>query len=194
MSPLPADDLPPEDIKLPKRTVAAVKPTNGVAEVSLPEETLRAGMPIIRARVVYLGPGESYSMSIPGQVHETYVEDAHGTMTRTDRDGRERTYTVLKVATTTGITQYDFSIRDSKGHFIHERMMPEGTKYAGRPFSWCEHVSHLRKFFLERDKRGERLYHVMTRPENVGLLQDHIRQTERSRKAQEQLYSEITTR
>jgi len=204
---LPADDLPAEDIKLPKRVAAVqAKPTNGVAEVSLPEETLRLGMPIIRARVVYLGPGEGHSISFGGQIHETYVEDAEGPVQRKDRDGRDaegsaiegrmRRYTVLKEAVGTGTTQYDFAVRDSRGHFIHERMMPKDAsqKLAGRPFAWCEHVGHLRRFFLVKDERGERLYHVMCKPEDVAVLQDHIRRSERARKANTQLFDDVAAR
>ena len=204
MSPIPADDLPPEEIKLPKRQAVAAKPTNGVAEVSLPEETLRAGMPIIRSRVVYLGPGDYHSISFGGQVNETYIEDREGPVERRDRDGHDaegnvvqgkmRHYVVLKEATdNTGTTQYDFSLRDSRGRFIDERIMPRDAsqKLAGRPFTWCEHVGHLRRFVLARDERGEKLYEVMCKPEQVVLLQNHIRMSERARKANTQLYSEI---
>jgi len=204
MSPLPADDLPPEDIKLPKRAAVQAKPQNGVAEVELPEETLRPGMPIVRARVVYLGPGEAHSISFGGQIHETFIEDAEGPVERRDRDGHDaegnviqgtmRRYTVLKAATMSGTTQYDFALRDTRGHFIHERMMPKESKYAGRPFAWCEHLGHLRRFFLAKDERREQLYKVMARPEHLQLVSDNIRRTERARKANAQLYSEIEAR
>lgn len=198
--PRPADDSVEDEIPTPtpKRAPGGAKPQAVLQEVSLPEETLRAGLPIIRARVVYLGPGEHHAVSFVGQIHEEYLEDPDGPVRRPDRQGVERRYTVLKKAVEdAGITQYDFTVRDTLGHLIPQRMMPDTTepsRLRGRPFAWSEHVGHLRKFVLAKDERGEHLYHVMVRPEHVLLLQDHIRRTERGRKQQEELLSYVASR
>jgi len=209
--PVRADD---NDIDLdepkPKATRPVIKATatsGVVAEVGLPQTILKSEMPIIRARVVYLGPSESHSVAFGGQVHETYLEDEEGTVERRDRDGHEadgtvipgkmRRYTVLKQAVdNAGTTQYDFSTRDSLGRIITERLMPDSAseKLRGRPFAWCEHVGHLRRFYMARDERNENLYFIMVRPEQIPIVQEHIRRSERARRQQESLFSEVSGR
>lgn len=195
MSPKPVDDGLDDEVQPsppPKKRVAVAAPDGPVMEVSLPEETLRPDMPIVRARVIYLGPGEHHAISFTGQIHEQWIEDPEeGTVTRKDRAGTPRRYTVLKAAVPTGITQYDFTCRDTRGHMIPSRLMPDGTKFAGRAFSWCEHVGHLRNFFLALDERGQKIYHLMVRPEHMALLQEHIRRSERARRASAQLFAEV---
>lgn len=197
MSPKPVDDLLNEEREAPpvapRRAVPSPAPAEALKEVVLPEETLRADMPIIRARVVYLGPGEHHAISFTGQIHEQWIEDPDSPITRKDRRGAVRHYTVIKKATPSGTSQYDFTIRDQRGHLIPMRMMPEGAgaKVAGRPFCWCEHVGHLRRFFLAVDERGQRVYQIMALPKDITVLQDHIRRSERTRRAQEQFFADV---
>lgn len=197
--PVPPDDLvdeAPEPVP-PKRVVkpAGLAPQQR-AEVSLPAETLKADMPVVRCRVVYLGPGEYHAISFVGQINEEVIEDPEGPVTRRfrgDPEGEERRCTVLKKAVDTGITQYDFTVRDTLGKLLPDRMMPgdtEPAKLRGRPFCWCEHLGHLRKFFLAEDRSKQRLYDIRVQPEDVPLLRDHIRQSERARRQQEQLFAE----
>ena len=200
MSPkaLPDDELSeePEAPPAPKRAAKAI-PTAAVTEISLPEETLRAGMPVVRCRVVYLGPGEHHAVSFTGQIHEEVIEDPDGPVTRRfrgDPEGQERQATVIKKAVDTGITQYDFTVRDTLGRLMPERMMPgdtEPSKLRGRPFCWCEHLGHLRRFFLAEDASKQRLYDIRVRPEDVPLLRDHIRRSERARRQQEALFADV---
>lgn len=202
MSPKPVDDILEDEVETPpapKRKVAPAVPAPGptsaeaIREVALPEETLRAGLPIIRARVVYLGPGEHHAISFTGQIYEQWLEDPDGPLERKDRQGVLRHYTVLKQAVPSGTSQYDFTYRDQRGHLIPMRMMPEGTeaKLAGRPFSWCEHVGHLRRFFLAVDERGQRIYQIMALPKDLELLKEHIRRSERARRAEEQFVADV---
>jgi hypothetical protein len=200
MSPTPVDDGLDEEGPSPSppvRRASSPAPKGAAAsqEVSLPDETLRGEVPIIRARVVYLGPGEHHAISFTGQIHETWVEDPDSPITRKDRQGKLRHYTVIKKATPTGTSQYDFSCRDQRGHLIPIRLMPDTpdipARLRGRPFAWCEHVGHLRKFYLAEDERHQKLYHLRILPEHVALLREHIRVSERSRRAQEQLFAEV---
>lgn len=197
MSPKPVDEVfeEVEEAPPPKRTSAPpAPPVSAVKEVALPEETLRADMPIIRARVVYLGPGEHHAISFTGQIFEQWLEDPDGPAERKGRDGKVRRYTVLKRAVPSGTSQYDFTVRDQRGHLIPMRMMPEATepsKLRGQPFTWCEHVGHLRRFFLAVDERGQRLYQIMALPKDVAALQEHIRRSERQRRSHEQLLADV---
>ena len=202
MSPKPVDDVLDDEAETPpppRRSAIPVRPTAEepkaptVQEVALPEETLRADMPIIRARVVYLGPGEHHAISFTGQIYEQWIEDPDSPITRKDRAGTLRHYTVIKKAVPSGTSQYDFTIRDQRGHLIPMRMMPEGSgsKLTGRPFSWCEHVGHLRRFFLAVDERGQKIYQVMALPKDIQALQDHVRRSERARRASEQFFADV---
>jgi len=211
MSPIRADEieLPDDEPVVPQprsraRTSAVAAPPladNPVLEVSLPEETLRVGMPIIRARVVYLGPGEHHAVSLPGQIHEEFFEDPDGPIERTTRRGELKRYRVLKQAVETGLSQYDFTCRDQRGDMIPSRLMPSvpgvPEKFRGRPFVWCEHVAHLRTFFLATDQpegRGNKLYHVMVRSEHMPILSQHLKVSERNRRQQDQLYADVAGR
>ena len=210
MSPIPAFELPDDEPKQSQKPVKGgvdkIKSAAATAEISLPKTVLKGEMPLIRARVLYLGPGENHSISMPGQIHETYLEDPDGTVERRDRDGHDaegnvvpgkmRHYTVLKEAVPTGITQYDFSTRDTRGHIILERQAPEHfeERYRGRPFAWCEHVGHLRNFFMAKDARNEDLYHIKVNPEQAHLLTEHIRRSERARRQQEALFADVAGR
>lgn len=202
MSPKPVEDVE-DDIETPPvpppRRAGIAKPSAeaptvaAVQEVVLPEETLHADMPIIRARVVYLGPGEHHAISFTGQIYEQWIEDPDSPITRKDRAGTLRHYTVIKKAVPSGTSQYDFTIRDQRGHLIPMRMMPEGSgsKLTGRPFSWVEHVGHLRRFFLAVDERGQKIYQVMALPKDIQALQDHVRRSERARRASEQFFADV---
>ena len=197
MSPKPLDEFVDETPQPPPSAPVrrgAPPRAEGVQEVSLPEETLRPDMPVIRARVVYLGPGEHHAVSFTGQIHEEWIEDPDGPVTRKDRQKVERRYTVIKSAVPTGTSQYDFTCRDTRGHLIAMRMMPDSanpSRLRGRPFTWCEHVGHLRQFFLARDEGGQPIYHLMVLPKDVAMLQDHIRRSERARRAQSQLFADV---
>lgn len=212
MSPIKADDHEVEqDIPTAKPAKSgparlATKSTAGpVLEVGLPENVLRHDMPIVRARVVYLGAGTGHSVSMPGQVSETYIEDDDGTVEKPERikdketgewvlTGKQVRYTVIKEAIANGISQYDFSTLDSRGRIITDRLMPdtaEPSKVRGRPFTWVEHVGHLRNFELARDRDNDKLYYIMARPEVIPLISDHIRKSERARRQQDALFAEV---
>lgn len=207
MSPVPAPDAIDLGDERPMKPTGKNGPKAEVsAEISLPKTVLKGDMPLIRARVIYLGPGENHAIAMPGQIHETYLEDPDGTVERRDRPGRDadgepvqgtlRKYTVLKEAVPTGITQYVFESRDARGHLIRTNLSPAHfeERYRTRPFVWCEHVGHLRTFFMAKDARGEDLYHIKVNPEQAHLLTEHIRRTERARRQQEQLFADVAGR
>lgn len=163
-------------------------------EVSLPEETLKPTLPIIRARVVYLGAMRNKSVCLPGQIMVTYIEAPDGAKVRKDREtGKEGRYDEIKEAVDTGLTSYDFSTHDARGRIIRERMMDKRApeRMQGKPFNWVEHVDHLRHFFMARGADGEREFEVLVKPEQQAGLQDHIRRTMRGRRQQDDLFKEI---
>ena len=182
---------------MPKQATAEEQRKIDVAEVSIPEESLRADLPVIRARVVYLGPSKSKTITLVGSIHEESIEDETGPVTRTDADGVTRNFTVIKTANPSGCTPYDFSTHDIRGRIIRIKLMPDTVKehLRGKPFVWCEHIEHLREFFLGiKGPDGKRIreFEVMAKPEEMQVVRDFIKRSERSRRAQEQLYAEVS--
>lgn len=178
---------------------------SGAKEVSLPEAITSRELPVFRCKVVYLGNQENHSIAFGGQIDETWLEDPDGTVQRKDRDrtlddgtvieGKMRNYTVQKrCVIENGTTQYVFETRDSLGRLITERVMPPDTqpkKLAGRPYVYCEHIGHLRRFALARDERNEKLYEIRLSPEQIPALQAFIQRRAKLDKANEQLLAEV---
>lgn len=180
-------------------------------EVSLPEETLRRTIPVLRARVVYLGADRRKSVTMPGQVSLELVEDEAGTAARdngyrlarqmfekeyqdlapdekAEVDAKKVTkrYREMKDAIDAGMTSYDFARFDAKGDLIRERLVPDtaAPHLRGRPFQWVEHAGHVAKFFDLRGPAGEKEFEVTVKPEHMDALTDYIRRTRRGRATQ----------
>lgn len=198
---------------MPKPATAEEEKT---LEVTLPEETIRPDMPLVRARVVYLGANPKCSITLPGTIRVDRMENPEGAHEGEDveRDpagriviganGRPKTrkirYDEVREAVDVGLQCYDFTTHDTRGRLQTSRLMPEApdvpANMRGKPFVWCEHLGHLREFFLgppdPRTKKRVREFAVRCRPEDMQLLRDHIRRSERGRRQQEALFQEVT--
>lgn len=195
--------LPDDDNDSAVATLPGKK--GGAKEVSLPEAITSRELPVFRCRVVYLGNQENHSISFGGQIAETWLEDPDGPVQRKDRDkvledgtvieGKMRNYTVQKrCVVDNGTTQYNFESRDSLGRLITDRIMPADTqpkKLANRPFTYCEHIGHLRRFALARDERNEKLYEIRLAPEQIPMLQSYISRRAKLDKANSDLLAEV---
>lgn len=178
---------------MPKTATAAEASVVDMAEVSLPEETLKPTLPVIRAKVVYLGAMKNKSVCLQGQILVTYIEADDGTHIRKDPDGTEHHFDELKEAVDTGMTSYDFSTHDSRGRAIRERQMlaNAAAHLRGKTFTWVDHIDHLRHFFMARGADNEKEFEVMVKPEHQAALQEHIRRSQRTRRAQAELWKDV---
>lgn len=151
------------------------------AEQPLPEATLRPVIPIVPARVVYLGAARNKTVSLPGRILTETYEDTDGTVH------------VIKTAVDEGITQYDFATHDSRGRLIRERLMPDSAAapLRGKPWGYIEHMDHIRHFYLARGPSNEKEFEVMVKPEHQTLVQDYIRRSARARAQQEALFNDV---
>lgn len=214
MSPIAANetDLEQDPPKAPRDKSASkaksqIAAAEAAEEIGLPQEVLRPTLPVVKARVTYLGPGDTHAVTMKGQIAQQYIEDPDGTVQLPYRERDEKTrewvvdqdrmvnYTVLKEAVDEGLTQYDFTYRDNRGQLIRDKMTPETmpTFARNRPFIWCEHIDHLRQFEMARDARGERLYYVSAPKAVMDRVAEYIKMSAKKRREMESLYDELAS-
>ena len=181
-------------------------------EVSLPEETLRRGIPVIRARVVYLGADKNKSMTMPGQLDVQLVESEDGTAVRdnghylarsiykkeyidlvpdekadVDRQKVTRRYKEVKKASKSGMSTYEFPRYDAGGALIRENLVPDTAPahLRGRPFKIIEHAGHIARFFaMQEGPNKEKEFEITVRSQDQEALSDYIRRSRRGMAAE----------
>lgn len=159
-----------------------------VTEVS-PEQELAVDVqlaspvrPLVRARVVYLGPRRNRSLSLKGRV----MEESLG-------EGEERQ--VKHTVTDTGFTPYDFSTVDLMGRPIKARRMPAGhpdPDVRDRPWCIVEHPDHL-WIFARMKERGEGPeFKILATADQRALIDEYFARKARSLKATDRDYADIS--
>ena len=163
------------------------KEAEELIEQIVAEQSIRAGMPVIRARVIYLGAMRNKSVAMPGSILIENYDDENGPVERTDRDGKTRKYVQLRKVVDGGITSYDFASHDVKGNLVRSRLMPDSApeRLRGKVFCFVEHPLHLAEFYLgPKDRDGKRLkeFEVMAKAEDVPAVQEYVKRLVRGQR------------
>lgn len=156
------------------------------AEVELGENIMRPENPIVRCRIVYMGNNRNRSLALRGQILQQNIQ------TGFDDEGKP-VMEILKSAVDEGMQNYDFSSHDAVGKIILERMMPQdaGPELAGKPFAYCEHIQHIREFYLMKTHDGQPEFKVLANRADQPIIQDYVRRFMRSQAGQEQQFAEV---
>lgn len=168
-----------------------------LAEQPVAEQSVRAEMPLIRARVVYLGAARNKSVAIPGSIMIEHFEDAAGLIERKDREtGEMRKYVQTRKVVDGGITSYDFSSHDIRGNLVRERLMPDTApeRLRGKVYCWVEHPLHIAEFYLgakDRDGERQREFEVLARPEDQDVVKEYVRRLKRREQRQQADVEEV---
>lgn len=162
----------------------------------------------LRVRVVYVGSARNKSVCLKGSILTEHFEDPQGPIKRRvmkdekadpkDPDNwEERNFIQQRKVVDGGLTSYDFSTHDAKGHLIREpeRVVPAKAPFSerlwGKRFEWVEHPTHIAEFHLgvkgHDRKRQPSEFEVLAGPADLPLIQEVIRRVRRreSRKAAE---------
>lgn len=185
----PADS--PEDVE--QRAAEAHQAQMGAApmdddlDLSIVEDRdVEIGMPLIpRARVVYVGSHPKKNEPIRGQMVTESWESEPAVEADPARGIKARPAVMeySKTPTTeSGITSYNFAIRDERGRILTQRLMPRDAnqKVAGKPWGVCEHPEHLRYFLRKRDRAGVREYEVLIPMAKRAAFDNYVSDKERA--------------
>jgi hypothetical protein len=157
-------------------------------EVELTDAQMRPEAPIIRCRIVYRGANKNRSVALPGQIQIAKMQVGFD-------EKNEPIFEEMKSAISEGMQNYDFASHDSMGKLITQRMCPAevGAELAGKPFAFCEHIDHIRWFYLQRMADGSREFSVLASREDQPIIQDAVRRFNRAAQEQDNMF-ETTVR
>jgi len=158
-------------------------------EVELGTNILRPESPIVRCRIVYMGNNKNRSVTRPGQMQVQKIQ--------TGFDAEDKpTFEEAKAAIDEGMQSYDFSSHDSLGRIITERLMPAeaGPELAGKPFTYSEHLGHIRWFYMQQTADGAKEFRVLADRKDQPIIQDYVRRFMRSQQEDEKSYDEVASR
>lgn len=158
-------------------------------EVELKDNILRPEAPIVRCRIVYMGNNRNRSVARPGQIQVNKIQVGF--------DAEDHpVYEETKSAIQEGTQNYDFSSHDILGKIISERLMPQdtGPELAGKPFAFCEHLSHIQWFYDQKTDDGAKEFRILADRNDQALIQDFIRKATANRMKEENEFAEVASR
>jgi len=158
------------------------------------DEEVEINFPVIEGGVViYLGNSRRKSLSLKGKL---FVERWEVPLDPA-RPGAPPVFEVAKSASDEGgNTVYDFATHNSRRQLIVSRLVP-GTadpRLRGRPWTFCEHPEHLRRFHRSRDRNGDREFIVRVPPSRLEQFKGFMAAQERVLGRQQALQEYTTKR
>ena len=156
------------------------------AEVELGDNILKPEAPIVRCRIVYMGNNRNRSVARTGHIQIQRIQTGFD-------EKNEPVFETVKTAIDEGIQNYDFASHDALGRLIEQRLMPveAGPEIAGKPFAYCEHLGHIRWFYLQTTVDGAREFKVLAERKDQPLIQDYVRRFMRAQQEDEKTFQEV---